>query len=168
MTACWEQVGAVLKANSLLSRGRLSIEASTRFHERTVAQLAPARLLTFAGAARGTRTPLGSGTVRAAITPTSLPDAIVDPGARRLAAPTGRFVRKTAAAAALDAGVVGVQLRREAGRAARWPSTRPGSCRRASLRPAEPQPDRGARRAGRPLPASGLHVQRARTPRSPR
>jgi hypothetical protein len=48
--------------------------------------------------------------VRAAIARTSLPDAIVDPAARRLASPTGRFVRKTAQRARLEAGAIGVQL----------------------------------------------------------
>jgi hypothetical protein len=109
MTACWEQVGAVLKANSLLSRGRLSIEASTRFHERTVKKMTPARLLTYAGPL-GDRTPFQAGTVRTAIARTSLPDTVVDPAARRLAAPTGRFVRKTAQRAQLEARVVGTRL----------------------------------------------------------
>ena len=109
MTACWEQVGAVLKANSLLSRGRLSIEASARFHERTVKKLAPARLLTFASPL-GDRTPFESGTVRAKIARTSLPDAVVDPAARRFSAPTSRFVRKTAQRAELDARAVGARL----------------------------------------------------------
>lgn len=109
MTACWQQVGAVLKANSVLSRGRLSIEASTRFHDRTIARLAPARVLTYAGPLTD-RTPFQAGTVHAAITRTSLPDTIVDPAARRLAAPTSRFVRKTAQRAALDASSIGVRL----------------------------------------------------------
>jgi hypothetical protein len=96
MTACWEQVGSVLAANALLSRSELSIQASTRLHERTIARLEPARALTYAAPLSG-RTPLGETTVRAAIGPTSLPDTTVDPALRRLVAPTGRFVRKAAA-----------------------------------------------------------------------
>jgi hypothetical protein len=109
MTACWEQVGAVLKANSLLSRGRLSIEASTRFHSRTIDKMTAARLLIYA-APLSDRTPFRAGTVRATIATTSLPDAVVDPAARRLAAPTGRFVRKTAQRARLEAPTVGAKL----------------------------------------------------------
>lgn len=109
MTACWEQVGAVLKANSLLSRGRLSIEASTRFHARTIEKMSAARLLTYAGPLSD-RTPFQAGTVRATIARTSLPDAVVDPAGRRLAAPTGRFVRKTAQRARLEARAIGAKL----------------------------------------------------------
>jgi hypothetical protein len=107
MTACWQQVGAVLKANSLLSRARLSIEASIRFHDRTVALLAPARLVTFAGPLTD-RTPFAAATVRATIARTSLPDTVLDPAARRLTAPTSRFVRKLARRSAVDARSVGV------------------------------------------------------------
>ena len=48
MTACWQQVGAVLKANALLSRARLSIEASIRLHAKSIAVLPTAEVLTFA------------------------------------------------------------------------------------------------------------------------
>lgn len=109
LTACWQQVGAVLQANALLSRARLSIEASTRFHDRTIARLAPERVLSYA-APLSDRTPLAATTVKAAIGTTSLPDATVDPALRRLAAPTGRFVRKAARRASLDAGTVGSGL----------------------------------------------------------
>jgi hypothetical protein len=101
MTACWEQVGDVLRANSLLARARLSIEAADRFHARTLGKLTPERLLAFASPL-ASRTPLGARTVEAAIGPTSFPDAALDPAARRLTAPTARFVRKTGG---LDAGV---------------------------------------------------------------
>lgn len=109
MTACWQQVGAVLETNGLLSRARLSIEASIRFHARTVSRLAPERLLMFAAPLAG-RTPLAARTVRAAITPTSLPDELVDPAARRLTAPTGRFVRRAARRAAIEPVAVSRQL----------------------------------------------------------
>jgi hypothetical protein len=109
MTACWQQVGAVLKANSLLSRARLSIEASTRFHDRTVARLLAARLFTFASPLTD-RTPFAAGTVRAAIARTSLPDTAADPAVRRLTAPTGRYVRKAARRSAIDAGTVGARF----------------------------------------------------------
>ena len=109
MTACWQQVGAVLKANSLLSRARLSVEASTRFHDRTVARLAPARLLTFAGPLTD-RTPFAAGTVRATIAATSLPDAVVDPAVRRLTAPTSRYVRKIAHRTAVEGHNVGARF----------------------------------------------------------
>ena len=109
MTACWEQVGAVLKANSLLSRSRLSIEASTRFHARTLALLSPERLLAYASPLTD-RTPFEAGTVRAAVSPTSLPDAMIDPATRRLTAPTGRFVRKAAGRSGLDAQAIGRQF----------------------------------------------------------
>ena len=96
MTACWEQVGSVLEANALLSRASLSITASSRLHLRSIARMAPERTLTF-GAPLAARAALGDVTVSAAITPTSLPDATVDPALRRLLAPTSRFVRKSAA-----------------------------------------------------------------------
>ncbi len=95
MAAAWEQVGSVQAANALLSRAELSIQASTRLHQRTIARLAPARALAY-GAPLAGRAPFGETTVRAAIAPTSLPDATVDPALRRLLAPTGRFVRKAA------------------------------------------------------------------------
>ena len=97
MTACWEQVGSVLAANALLSRAELSIQASTRLHLRSIARLAPARALDVRARRCRVGPPLGETTVRAAIAPTSLPDATVDPALRRLLAPTGRFVRKAAA-----------------------------------------------------------------------
>ncbi|MET0145396.1 MAG: hypothetical protein ABW328_11525 [Ilumatobacteraceae bacterium] len=101
LTACWSQVGAVLQANALLARATLSIKASARFHSRSIARLAPASTLTYA-APLTARAPMGDATadgvtVRAAMTPTSLPDASVDPALRRMLAPTSRFVRKTAA-----------------------------------------------------------------------
>ena len=124
MTACWEQVGAVLKANSLLSRSRLSIEASTRFHARTLALLSPERLLAYASPLTD-RTPFEGGTVRAAVGPTSLPDAVIDPATRRLTAPTGRFVRKAAGRSGLDAQAIGRQFvaTLAAGTAAAGPTT---------------------------------------------
>ena len=110
MTACWEQVGAVLEGNALLSRATLSITASTRLHLRTIAKLGPERTLTFAAPLAG-RAALGDATVRATITATSLPDTTVDPALRRLLAPTSRLVRKAtadrAAAAATDVRFVG-------------------------------------------------------------
>jgi hypothetical protein len=110
MTACWEQVGAVLEANALLSRASLSIVASTRLHLRSIGRMAPERTLTFA-APLAARAPLGDATVRAAITPTSLPDTTVDPALRRLLAPTSRLVRKAVGrrpgAAAVSARFVG-------------------------------------------------------------
>lgn len=109
MTAAWQQVGAVLQANALLSRSRLTIEAATRFHQRTIAKLPPARVLTFA-APLSDRAPMGTVTVKAAIAPTSLPDATVDPALRRLTAPTGRFVRTAARRGAVDPSTVGVGL----------------------------------------------------------
>lgn len=114
MTACWEQVGSVLEANALLSRASLSISASTRLHLRSIARMGPAGTLTF-GAPLAGRAAFGDATVRAAITPTSLPDTTVDPALRRLLAPTSRFVRKavavrtgaTSGAARIDAAAVG-------------------------------------------------------------
>ena len=96
MTACWEQVGAVLKANALLSRARAVDRGVDPAAPALDRRLAPARALTYAAPLTG-RAPLGAATVRAAIAPTTLPDAIVDPALRRLLAPTGRFVRKAAA-----------------------------------------------------------------------
>jgi hypothetical protein len=106
MSACWQQVGSVLAANTLLSCAALSIEASSRFHLRSIHQLPPARRLTYAAPLSG-RAPMGEATVRAAITPTSLPDTTVDPALRRLLAPTGRFVRKATADRPEAAAVVG-------------------------------------------------------------
>lgn len=109
MTACWQQVGAVLKANALLSRARLSIEASTMFHAKTIARLSPERAITFAGPLTD-RTPMGTGTVKAAVGPTSLPDAMLDPALRRLVAPTNRFVRKNAARLRIDPAATGARF----------------------------------------------------------
>jgi hypothetical protein len=106
MSACWEQVGAVIKANALLSRSRLSIEASTSFHARTLEQLSPEGALALAEPLAD-RTPMAGVTVKAAMAPTSLPDATVDPAMRRLLAPTNRFVRKSARRANVDASLVG-------------------------------------------------------------
>src|SRR6185503_17764261 len=61
MTACWEQVGSVLAANTLLSRAELSIQASTRLHLRSIGRLAPARALTYAAPLSG-RAALGDTT----------------------------------------------------------------------------------------------------------
>ena len=88
MTACWEQVGSVLAANTLLSRAELSIQASTRLHLRSIARLAPARALTYAAPLSG-RAPLGEATVRAAIAPTSLPGHHRRPGAAPAAGADG-------------------------------------------------------------------------------
>ncbi len=96
MAACWQQVGSVVAANTLLSCAALSIQSSTRFHLRSIHRLPPARMLTYA-APLSSRAPLGEATVRAGITPTSLPDTTVDPALRRLLAPTGRYVRKATA-----------------------------------------------------------------------
>ena len=95
MTAAWHQVGDVLTANALLSRGRLSIEASAFLHAKSLAKLPAERVLTYA-APLATRTLLGAVTVSAAITPTSLPAATIDPAMRRLVSPTARIVRKNA------------------------------------------------------------------------
>ncbi len=91
--AAWQQVGAVLAANELLSRARLALEASQRFHIRHLRPLPPDRMLQLAAPLSG-RTRLAATTVRAAIRPTSLPDAVLDPALRRLAAPTSRLVSR--------------------------------------------------------------------------
>ncbi len=109
MTACWQQVGAVLKANALLSRARLSIEASIRLHAKSIAALPTAEVLTFASPLAG-RAPMAGASVRAAIGPTSLPDASIDPAMRRFIAPTGRFMRKTAKVTQTDPAVIGAGL----------------------------------------------------------
>ena len=109
MTACWQQVGAVLRANALLSRARLSIEASTFLHAKTFDKLAADRVMTFAGPLTD-RTPMGTGTVKAAIVPTSFPDASIDPALRRLVAPTGRFVRKSSLRIQADPVEVGTRF----------------------------------------------------------
>jgi hypothetical protein len=109
MTACWQQVGAVLSANALLSRARLSIEASLRLHAKSIAVLPSAEVLTFASPLAG-RAPMAGASVRAAIGPTSLPDASVDPAMRRFVAPTGRFMRKAAKVAEKDPAIIGAGL----------------------------------------------------------
>ena len=109
MTACWQQVGAVLKANALLSRARLSIEASIRLHAKSLAVLPSAEVLTFASPLTG-RTPMAGATVQAAIGPTSLPNASIDPAMRRFIAPTSRFMRKTGKALQTDPAVIGTAL----------------------------------------------------------
>lgn len=106
MTSCWEQVGSVLEANALLARAGLSIAASNRLHLRSIARLAPDRALTFA-APMASRAALDGATVRAAIAPTSLPDATIDPALRRLLAPTNRVVRKATADRPAAAAVAG-------------------------------------------------------------
>jgi hypothetical protein len=148
MTACWQQVGGVVRANSLLSRARLSIEASTRLHGRSVAVLPQARLLAFAGPLTD-RTPFVEATVAAAIARTSLPDTVVDPAIRRLTAPTSRFVRKVAQRTTGD--VVGLGARLVAKLAAGSAEVDP-----TSFVPAGVSPPAG--REPRPLPGGRLDL----------
>lgn len=89
--AAWKQVGAVLEANALLSRARLGLEAALRFHARHLKPQPPDRLLQLTAPLSG-RTPFGATTVSAAIRPTSLPDAVIDPALRRVVAPTSHLV----------------------------------------------------------------------------
>ena len=109
MTAAWRQVGDVLAANALLSRGRLSIDASTALHAKSVAKLPPAVVLGYA-APLADRTMLRDVTVAAEIAKTSLPDAAIDPAMRRLVAPTARTVRTAVRFGRASAGTLGSSL----------------------------------------------------------
>ena len=89
---CWEQVQAVLDANQLLSRTRLSLEALRRLHARHFAPQAEDRLLQLT-APMHSRTRRGSVTITASIAGASLPDAAADPALRRLTSPQRPVLR---------------------------------------------------------------------------
>lgn len=101
MTAAWQQIGEVMRAASLLSRSRLSIEASSKFYAKTILRLGDEETLSYAEPLAN-RTPLAAGTVRTSIAPTSLPDAAIDPAMRRLMSPINRYIRKGAGTAGAD------------------------------------------------------------------
>jgi hypothetical protein len=89
---CWEQVQAVLEANLLLSRARLSLEALRRLHARHFAPLPEDRLLQLT-APLHSRTRRGTSTITASIKAASLPDAASDPALRRLTSPQRPVLR---------------------------------------------------------------------------
>ncbi|HEU4330379.1 MAG TPA: hypothetical protein VFR40_04625, partial [Lapillicoccus sp.] len=95
---CWEQVQAVLDANQLLSRTRLSLEVLRRVHERHFAPMPEDRLLMMT-APMHSRTRRGAITITASIGRASLPDAAADPALRRLTSPQRPVLRAAVARA---------------------------------------------------------------------
>ena len=132
MTACWEQVGAVLAANALLSRASCRSRHRPGCHLRSIARLAPGahahvrarRCSGRAAARRGDRARRDHADLAARHhrRPGAAPAAGAD-GALRPQG--GRRTGQPRPPPSPD------QLRRQAGRRARWPSTPPTSCRRA-------------------------------------
>lgn len=155
MTAAWRQIGDVLAANALLSRGRLSIDASTALHVKSIAKLPPAAVVGYA-APLADRTLLREVTVAAEITKTSLPDATIDPAMRRLVAPTARTVRTAIRVGAASAATLGSDL--VARLAEGTPLVEPTSFVPAGVAPPAdraPKPQRGG---GLDLGALGIEV----------
>ena len=112
MQWCWEQVGAILEANRLLARARLSMEALTRLHVKHLSRL-PADLLLGFTAPLSSRTKLGTKTVLRAIADSSMPDAIGDPALRRLVSaqrPVLRATLRRTLVAGADATAVRVRM----------------------------------------------------------
>ena len=119
------------------------VDALPRPHDRA-ARRPRAAARRFASDRSPMRTPLRRrATVQAAIAPTSLPDAAVDPAVRRLAAPTGRFVRKAARARRARRRRRRGAARRQARRAAPCDVDPTVRARRASRRPPARDPTRG-------------------------
>ena len=92
--ACWEQVGAIIEANQLMDRGRLSVETLGRVARRITA-LPPALSLLKAGPLLD-RIAFKGGTVGAAIVRSTLADNLFSAPFRRLASP-GRSASRRAA-----------------------------------------------------------------------
>jgi hypothetical protein len=106
MQASWAQLGDVLKAERQLAFAALAREA-LRVMQAKLAKLPDDRLITVLGPARS-RIAMAKGgdTVMARVGSTSLPDAIADPGLRRLASPQRSFLKAAArrAGASLPVG----------------------------------------------------------------
>jgi hypothetical protein len=83
MDACWAQVGEVLRTERTLARAALALRTQRRLHSK-LEKLPPQRLLAVAGPALARVGLQVQETVRGRIDKTSVPDAIVDAGLRRL------------------------------------------------------------------------------------
>ena len=86
MQKAWEQIGEVIKANTWLNWGRLSLEANQRLYVRHFASLPDDRLLQMT-AALHSRTLQVSTTIRTMVRFSSLPGAVSDSAMRRLSSP---------------------------------------------------------------------------------
>ncbi len=83
MDACWGQVGEVLRTERALARAAVAKEVQRVLHER-LKKLPDDRFLAVAGPAASRIRLAAEETVRARIRNTSVPNAIADPGLRRL------------------------------------------------------------------------------------
>ncbi|WP_119070898.1 hypothetical protein [Aggregatilinea lenta] len=86
MQKAWEQIGEVIRANTWLNWGRLSLEANLRLYTRHFRSLPTDRLLQMTGALH-MRTLYTNATIRTAVRRSSLPNAVADPAMRRLVSP---------------------------------------------------------------------------------
>ena len=93
MQKAWEQIGDVIRANTWLSWGRLSLEANLRLYVRHFRALPTDRLLQITGLLH-TRTLHSAATIRTKVRQSSMPNAVADPAMRRLVSPQ-RPVLKT-------------------------------------------------------------------------
>ena len=93
MQKAWEQIGEVIKANTQLNWGRLSLEANQRMYTRHFASLPDDRLLQVTSALH-MRTLQTTTTLREAVRFSSMPGAVADAAMRRLSSPQ-RPVMKT-------------------------------------------------------------------------
>ena len=92
MQACWEQVGAILKANDLLNRARLAQEIGNRVFERFVKKLPGERLAELLAPMQA-RIPFATATVLTGIKGSSLPDHTFDPAMRRMVTPQRSWIK---------------------------------------------------------------------------
>lgn len=94
MQEAWAQIGEILKANSWLNWGRLSLEANRYAYNRHFRDLSADRLLQMTVLLQS-RTLHGGVTVRRAVRESSLPNAVADPALRRLVSPQRPALKTT-------------------------------------------------------------------------
>lgn len=106
MFAAWRQIGEVLKGNQIIRQGQLSLNTSTRWHQRYLAPLAGAQpQLLFLLTAPVHRRVIHEGvTVLHALRQAPVPPAVVSPAMRRILRPGGRLMRRIGFARPADAG----------------------------------------------------------------
>ncbi len=95
MRVCWDQVGDILKANELLSRGRLAFEGLRKLHTRHLAPLDPDRLATVAAPLLD-RVRSAGAVARRRIAGSSVPDAAVGAAMRRLTSGQSPILKRLA------------------------------------------------------------------------
>jgi hypothetical protein len=89
--SCWQQVGDIIGIQTVLSRARLSLEASLRFNARHLLPLPPGRYLQVTAPLKD-RTLVSGRSLPDAIASTSFPDRTTDPALRRFTASRGQIL----------------------------------------------------------------------------